>query len=120
MRIDVIGKHMAVTDAIKTFAEQKVGKLPRYLDLIPLITVRLEQLAHNKGFIAEVVADVEHHDDFVATEQHLDLYAAIDGAVEKVGRQLHDFKERLKQSNKGRTPPSRIGGNAGASGPGSK
>jgi putative sigma-54 modulation protein len=124
MRIDVIGKHMAVTEAIKTFAEQKAGKLPRYNDLIQQITVRLEQLAHNKGFTAEVVADVEHHDDFVATGQHEDLYAAIDGAMDKVARQLHDFKEVLKEGKKGKpsaSGPSGLGGMAGgASAPGSR
>lgn len=103
MRTEVIGKHMEVTEAIKAFAIEKAGKLPRHLDLVQQITVRLESATHKntKTFHAEVVADVEHHDDFVGNAEHADLYAAIDAAVDKVARQLTGFKEKLKQNKRG-------------------
>jgi putative sigma-54 modulation protein len=110
MRIDVVGKHMTVSDAVKAYAEQKAGKLPRYNDLVQLITVRVEQLAHNKGFQAEVVADVEHNDDSIGTATDADLYKAIDLAMDKVERQLHDSKEKLKQGKRGKTPAGGDGG----------
>ena len=101
MRIDVIGKHLDVSEAIKTFAEQKAGKLTKYLDLIQQIIVRVEADPHKKGFHCEVVADVEKHEDFVGHAHHEDLYTAIDEAVAKVGRQLTDFKEKLKMGKRG-------------------
>lgn len=97
MRINVVGKHMDVTEALKTYSEGKCGKLVKHFDGIQLITVRIEQQPHNKGFQAEVVCDVEKHDDFVAKADHADLYAAIDEAVTKVDRQIVTFKEKLKQ-----------------------
>lgn len=96
MRVNVVGKNMDVTDAIRTYAEQKVAKLPKHYDGVQQITVRLEQNAHNKGFHAEIVADVEKHDDFVGNATEPDLYHAVDLAVDKVSRQLTSFKERLK------------------------
>lgn len=103
MRIDVVGKHLEVTDPIRAFAVEKAGKLPKHLDLIQQITVRLESATHKntKSFHAEVVADVEHHDDFVGNAENGDLYAAIDAACDKVARQLTTFKEKLKNSKRG-------------------
>jgi putative sigma-54 modulation protein len=96
MRVDVIGKHMEVTEAIKTYTGSKVTKLLKHYEGVQQIVVRLEQEPHNKGFHAEVVADVEKHDDFVGNAKGDDLYHCIDEAVAKVSRQLTDFKEKLK------------------------
>lgn len=97
MEIKVIGKHMDVTEAIRSYAEGKVAKLTKFFDKVQSITVRVEQDPHKKGFHSEIVVDVEHHDDFVAHSHNADLYAAIDDATDKVGRQLTTFKEKLKQ-----------------------
>ena len=107
MRIDLIAKHLDLTPAIREFAEAKAAKLPKHFEgNVQLITVRLEELAHNKGFHFEVVADCEHHDDFVANAHGPDLYKAIDDAVDKAARQLTAFKEKLKQSKRGGTSAS--------------
>lgn len=103
MRIDVIGKHIDITDAIRTFAQQKGEKLPKHYDGVQQITFRVEVDPRKKGFRCELVCDVEHHDDFVADVHHEDLYAAIDDAVDKVSRQLTAFKEKLKQGKRGGT-----------------
>ncbi len=97
MRIEVIGKHMEVTAAIRAYAEQKSAKLPKHFDGVQMITYRLEQDPHKKGFHCEIVCDVEKHDDFVGNAHHADLYVAIDEAIDKVARQLTTFKEKLKQ-----------------------
>ncbi|MGQ0627789.1 MAG: ribosome hibernation-promoting factor, HPF/YfiA family [Phycisphaerales bacterium] len=110
MRINVIGKHMNVTEAIRTYAEGKVSKLPKYFDLVQQIDVRIEEQPHKKGFHAEITVDVEHHEDFVANAEGPDLYACIDEATERAQRQLHDFKEKLKQGKRGGMPG---GGTAG-------
>jgi putative sigma-54 modulation protein len=96
MRTNVVGRHLEVTDAIRAHAEKKCEKLVRHLNLIQQITVRVEPDPHKKGFSAEVVCDVEHHEDFVAQAHHDDLYTAIDHAVEKCDGQVSKFKERLK------------------------
>lgn len=97
MRINVVGKQMDVTEAIKTYSEGKCTKLINHFDGVQQITVRCEQQPHNKGFLAEVVCDVEKHDDFIGKAEHADLYAAIDEAVTKVDRQIVAFKEKIKK-----------------------
>src|SRR4051812_43111441 len=94
MRIEVIGRNLEVTDAIREHTEAKASKLPKYFDHIQQITFRLgrEDHQHKGSFGVEVVVDVEKHDDFVAHASHEDLYAAIDLAVQKSVRQLTDFK----------------------------
>ncbi len=100
MRVEVVGLKFEVTDAIRQYAETKADKLTRYFDRTQMITVRLSERDKRAGeFEVELVADVEKHDDFVSTASGDDLYLAIDAAVQKMTRQLTDFKEKLKLSS---------------------
>jgi putative sigma-54 modulation protein len=101
MRTDVIGRNIEVTEAIRQHAESKTSKLDKFYDKIQAVTVTLSKADHHKtgDFKVELVVDVEHHDDFVSHVSGQDLYAAIDDAVQKVTRQLTEFKERLKQDH---------------------
>lgn len=98
MRINVIGRNLEVTAAMKEHAETKAAKLPKFYDGVQAVTVTLAKNDHHhKGlFDVELVIDVEKHDDFVVHSKLEDLYAAIDDAVHKGSRQLSEFKERLK------------------------
>src|SRR5690606_12724954 len=62
MRIDVVGKRMEVTDAIREYAETKLGKLLRFFDGTQQISVVIEEMKH-KEFAVEVVVDVVKHED---------------------------------------------------------
>lgn len=99
MRIDVIGRNIEVTDAIRQYAEQKAGKLGKYYDGLQQVTVTLTRSngQTSSDYDAELVLDVEKHDDFVSHAKGQDVYAAIDLVAEKGERQLRDFKEKLKQ-----------------------
>ncbi len=101
MRIDVIGRKIDVTDALKTYANQKAGRLAQHFDLVQAITVSLSKKGSTThgDFEAELVLDVEHHDDFVSHATASDLYAAIDLVVEKGERQLREWKERIKSKH---------------------
>lgn len=98
MRINVVGRHFEVTEAIKSYAEQKVSKLPRHFDLIQQITLTITKDGshHTADYDVELVVDVEKHTDFVSHAKHQDPYAAIDLVVEKGDRQVRDFKEQIK------------------------
>jgi putative sigma-54 modulation protein len=98
MRIDVVGRKVEVTDAIREYAETKAAKLPKYYDGVQQITFTLTRQNHQASatFDAELVLDVARHEDFVSHASDQDLYAAIDLVCEKGERQLRDFKEQLK------------------------
>jgi putative sigma-54 modulation protein len=95
MRIDVVGKHMDITDAIRTYAESKAEKLLKYFSGTQQIRVYLEA-GKKSEFSCEIAVDVVKHKDFIAHATAKDLYAAIDECVDKAQRQVHDFKEKLR------------------------
>ncbi|MBC7771216.1 MAG: ribosome-associated translation inhibitor RaiA [Pyrinomonadaceae bacterium] len=95
MRIDVIGKHLEITDAITSYASGKAEKLLKFFDGTQQIAIVCEQQPHN-NFAVEVRVDVVKHKAFIAHATGTDLYAAIDSAVDKAGRQIKDFKDQLK------------------------
>lgn len=99
MRIDVTGRHLEVTPAIEEYADQRAAKLPRYYDGVQQIRVVIERQPHD-SFMVELMVDVEKHDTFVATVRGEDLYKCIDESVDKMTRQLRDFKEKLKNSKR--------------------
>ena len=97
MRIEVIGRHFEVTDAIRTYAEQKAAKLLKYYQGIQMITVTISKVGSNHvaDYEVELVIDVERHDDFVSHAKAPDPYAGMDLVAEKGERQLRDHKEKL-------------------------
>ena len=99
MRIEVSGKHLELTPAVRDYVEQKATKLPRYYDGVQEIDVVLEK-PRSEEFDVEVRVEVEKHDTFVARASGPDVYHCIDAAVEKMSRQLTDFKEKLKNSKR--------------------
>jgi len=97
MRIDVVGRHFEVTDAIRTYAEQKAAKLTKYYGGVQMIRVTIEKTNSNHvgEYDVELVIDVERHDDFISHATASDPYAAMDLVAEKGERQLRDHKEKL-------------------------
>lgn len=102
MRIDVVARNIELTEPLKEFASLKAAKLTKYFDGVQAITVTLTKDDHHKHgtFGAELIIDVEKHDDFISHEHDKDLYAAIDLVMEKGERQLRDYKEKLKTSKR--------------------
>lgn len=98
MVINVVGRGLEVTEAIRTYAEGKALKLTKYYDGLQQVTVTISKKSHaHKGeYDVELVLDVEKHDDFVSHAGDENVYAAIDLVSEKGERQLRDFKTRLK------------------------
>lgn len=98
MRIDVIGRNLDLTDAIRAFATARADKISQHFEGVQLITVTLTGApTHGSGeFGAEFVVDVEHHDDFVGHVTDKDLYTGIDRAADKCERQLRDHREKHK------------------------
>ena len=95
MEITVSGRRIEVTDAIREYAENKVGKLPRYFDRIEAIEVIVDR-RDNHSYNVEIIVKAEHVDPFVGTCAGDDVYACVDDVVEKLERRLTDHKSRLR------------------------
>ena len=101
MRIEVVGKHLEVTPALREFVEGKCARLPKFYDGVQEIIVLLSQRPHHQEFDVEIRVDVEKRDDFIATQSGTDIYECIDLSIDKLTRRLSDFKEKLKNSKRG-------------------
>ncbi len=97
MKISVTARKMELTDAIRNYAEEKVGKLDKYMDGILEAQVLLRVEKHWQ------VAEGSLHarsTDFTARDSGDDLYGAIDGLVDKLERQLRKHKTRMLNRRK--------------------
>jgi putative sigma-54 modulation protein len=94
MQINLTGHHVEITDSLRSYVDTKFEKLQRHFDHINNVHVilnieKLKQKAeatlHLKG--GEVFANAEHSD----------MYAAIDGLIDKLDRQVIKHKEKLNR-----------------------
>lgn len=94
MIVTVSSRHMEVTAALKSFAEQKAGKLTKYYDRIQEIEVILDQGKDQTH--VEMIVNGEHKNMFIARHEVGDAYACIDGCFEKLERQLSEHKDKVR------------------------
>lgn len=100
MLFTITGKHIDITEAIKTHAMEKTSKLPRYYNSINRIEVIIDGEPGGKTKV-EIIARAEHSKIFVVTETGEDAYRCIDLVVHKLERQLR--KQKDKERNKKHT-----------------
>src|SRR5882672_10077777 len=103
MQIKFSSKHMQITPAIEQYAARKLEKITKYFDRVQEVAIVIDKTKN--GYSVEILTDVEHHEPFVATSSHEDLYACIDLTLDRAIRQLKDHKSRLRD-NKDHTPLS--------------
>jgi len=91
------GKQIDITEAVKTHAEEKTAKLPRYYDSINQVEVMIDG---NKGgkINVEIIARAEHNKIFIVTETGQDPCRCIDVAVRKLQRQLRRQKGKERDN----------------------
>lgn len=94
MNIIITGRHMEVTPALKTYAEQKANKLGKYFDQIQEIEVVFDSRKDNAS--VEIIVSAAHKDKFIAHVKEGDAYACVDGCVHKLERQITEFKDKLR------------------------
>ncbi|QIV95634.1 SSU ribosomal protein S30P /sigma 54 modulation protein [Allofrancisella inopinata] len=93
MDIQITGRHVEVTDPIKKYVDEKIGKIGHYFDNITSTKVIL---AVEKEYqVAEAIVIVPGS-EFVAKAEDKDLYAAIDMLEGKLARQLKKHKNKIK------------------------
>lgn len=94
MQINLTGHHIDITDALRDYVDTKFAKLERHFDHINNVhvilnvekaTQKAEAKLHLNG--GEIFADAEH----------TDMYAAIDGLIDKLDRQVIKHKEKMKK-----------------------
>lgn len=103
MEVTVSARHTEVPERLRLLAEEKIGKLSRFVDGMDRAEVHFT--THRNPRIAEpelCEVTLEGHGHFVrAKVAATDGYVAIDKAVAKLEQQLHKLKTKLQRQKKG-------------------
>ena len=93
MQINLTGHHVEITDALRQYVTNTIERLERHFDYVTNVHVVLsvEKLQHK----AEATMHMSGADVFADSVDE-DMYAAIDGLVDKLDRQVKKHKEKLK------------------------
>jgi putative sigma-54 modulation protein len=97
MQINLTGHHVDITEPLKGYVDTKFDRLARHFDDVINVHVILsvEKLRQK----AEATIQVNGANVF-ADAVHEDMYAAIDGLIDKLDRQVIKYKEK-RQSHRG-------------------
>ncbi|HZP88348.1 MAG TPA: ribosome-associated translation inhibitor RaiA [Burkholderiales bacterium] len=102
MNLQLTGHHLEITPAIRSYVTSKLERLTRHFDHVIDVNVimsvdklqqRIEANVHVPG------------SDIFCESIHADMYAAIDGLVDKLDRQIIRHKEKIvdqRQNGAGR------------------
>ena len=92
MDLHVTGRNIAVTPALRNYAESKLARLHRFVEALGTAHVVLRVEKHRQ--VAEVTLTVR---DLIlrAEESTPDLYASLDLVADKLERQVLRYKEKL-------------------------
>jgi putative sigma-54 modulation protein len=96
VQITISARHGHLATATQERITEKVEAVRKFFDRITAIGVTVD-LEHRDRPSVELRVRAEHHDEFVALQQADNVFAALDGAIDKIENQLRRFKERLKE-----------------------
>ena len=96
MKFNIHGKKIDVTESIKSYIEEKIGRLDKYFENPNNVTATALIKLRGKDQVVEVTINANK---FIlrGEEAHKDLYASIDKVSDKIERQIRKKKTRLKK-----------------------
>ena len=100
MKFNIRGKKLEVTESIKSYIEEKIGRLDKYFENPSDITATVLIKLRGNEQVVEVTINANK---FIlrGEESHKDLYASIDKVSDKIERQIRKNKTRMhKKVNK--------------------
>ena len=102
MQLNLTGRHVEITPALRDYLNNKLTRIERHFDNVTDIrcVLTVDKLRHK----AEAKINVSGNTLFAESIED-DMYAAIDGLIDKLDRQLKKYKEKLsnhhaKEANK--------------------
>jgi putative sigma-54 modulation protein len=97
MNIQIKGTNLELTEALKSYVNDKIGHLSHYSEEIMAARVELETSSHHQSgfFRCEVNLDMPGMQVLRAEHTDADLYASIDLVVPKLRTELERHKGRV-------------------------
>ena len=98
MQIELSGRHVDITDALRDYVNNKFERLQRHFDHMTNIhTVISVEKARQK---AEATVHMSGNNIFAEAEDE-NMYAAIDALVDKLDSQIRKHKEKITDHHRG-------------------
>lgn len=94
MQVTTTFRHMEQSDALKSYAEEKLDRVKKYID--EPVTAQVFFTVEKKiRHIVEIVISAKGIST-KASDTTNDMYAAVDAVIDKIERQLKRYKEKIK------------------------
>ena len=98
MQINITGHHIEVTPALRAYVTEKFQRISRHFDNVISIDVILKVENHHKHAEAKINTAGK---SLFAMESDSDMYAAIDGLIDKLDKQVRRHKDRVRGNHAG-------------------
>ena len=98
MNLQVSGHHLEITPALRDYVTGKLERITRHFDNVIDVNVILSVDKLNQK--AEVTVHLAGKGVYVESVDE-DLYAAVDGLVDKLERQVQKYKQKLQDHHRG-------------------
>ncbi|MCJ1656901.1 ribosome-associated translation inhibitor RaiA [Staphylococcus sp. NRL 16/872] len=102
IRFEIHGDNLTITDAIRNYIEDKIGKLERYFNDVPNAVAHVKVKTYQNSTTKIEVTIPLKNVTLRAEERHDDLYAGIDLVTGKLERQVRKYKTRVNRKQKTR------------------
>ncbi|MFQ5508579.1 MAG: ribosome hibernation-promoting factor, HPF/YfiA family [Leptospirillia bacterium] len=91
MDVEISGRHLEITPALRDHVNSRASRIEKYVsrEFGTRVVLEVDKLRH----IAEIVVNVKGS-KLAATSEAESMYAAIDGAMDKLEQQLRRYKEK--------------------------
>jgi len=98
MQVAVTFRHMESSEAVRSYVEEKLARVRKYIDepIDAQVVLSVQKKIYHRAEVTMVAKGLT----MKSAEEKDDMYAAIDLMVDKIERQLKRYKEKLK-SHKG-------------------
>ncbi len=98
--VKVTGRHVSITEAIKDYAHKKVDNL--HLDYPRIIEAHVILDVEKHRHFAEVILHCNNHITIEASHECDDMYASIDGVIDKIAQQMRKYKTKILRNHRPR------------------
>lgn len=94
MQLNITGHNVEITEPLREFVTAKFSKLEQFFEKITqvYIVLKVEKVTHTAEATLHVSGGELH-----AKAEGQDMYAAVDGLIDKLVRQLTKYKDKQKQ-----------------------
>ena len=104
MQITVSGRQIDVTESLRDYASEKMGRVQKHFDNMTTMNVVLQ--VEKERHLAEVTLHAKGA-TLAASAEAGDMYSAIDELADKLDRQVLKHKEKLVNHHRDQGSPKR-------------